>query len=318
MKFSVNLLKLKIMRVLIVGATGFIGRELVKELTAAGHMVIGVSRNTANAKKILGNQAEILEWDGKSSASLAGHLAGIEAVINLAGENIAAGRWTAARKKKITESRVKTGQVLTEAIKLAVCKPAVLIQGSAIGYYGTPVDLPAGENQAAGTGFIAELTKNWESSVAATGKMIPRIVFIRTGLVLGKEGGLMGKMLLPFRFYSGTVIGSGRQWMSWIHLTDEVRAIRFLLENDSSTGPYNLTAPDPVRMKDFIGAIAETIGKPAWLKVPEWFLRIALGEMAGETILSSQNIYPGKLLQEGFIFEYPLLGPALKSLLTDK
>jgi uncharacterized protein (TIGR01777 family) len=306
------------MRILIIGATGFIGKELIKELAAAGHQPVAVSRNARKAREILGTRDEIVEWDGQSSADLAIHLSGIEAIVNLAGENIASGRWTSKRKKLITESRINTGRLLTEAIRLSPGKPAVLVQGSAIGYYGTPVEIPANENQPAGTGFMAELTRDWESSVAPAGEMIPRIVVIRTGLVLGKNGGLLEKMALPFKFYCGTVIGSGKQWMSWIHIRDEIKAICFLLENRNCSGPYNLTAPEPVRMKAFIASLGKTLGKPRWLKVRGIFLKVALGEMARETVLSSQNIYPGKLLKEGFKFEYPHLADALKNLLTGK
>lgn len=306
------------MRLLIIGASGFIGRELMNELEKAGHSPVAVSRNAEKAAKILGNQAEIIEWDGISAEKLAEKIAGFEAIINLAGENIASGRWTSGRKKLITESRVKTGRLLTEAVMLSSEKPAILIQGSAIGYYGTPVDLPAEENQPAGQGFIAELTRDWESSIAPLDKMIPRIVIIRTGLVLGRDGGLLKKMLLPFTFYSGTVIGSGKQWMSWIHIRDEVRAIRFLLENSSCSGPYNLAAPNPVIMKTFMSSLGKTLRKPLWLRVPGTFLKAILGQMAEETILSSQNIFPGKLLKAGFEFEYTDLTDALENLLLKK
>jgi uncharacterized protein (TIGR01777 family) len=306
------------MRILIIGATGFIGRELMKELALHGHEPVAVSRNIKKAREILGNRAEIVECDGLSPAVLAGHLAATDAIVNLAGENIASGRWTSQKKKLITESRINTGQVLTEAIRLSLVKPKVLIQGSAIGYYGTPVEIPAGEDQPAGTGFMADLTRAWEASVAPAGNMIPRIILIRTGLVLGKNGGLLEKMALPFKFYCGTVIGSGKQWMSWIHISDEVRAIRFLLENNNCSGPYNLTAPNPVSMRSFIKFIGKTLRKPAWLIVPGIFLRAALGEMAVETVLASQNIYPGKLLNEGFIFEFLHLPGALNDLLNEK
>jgi hypothetical protein len=304
--------------ILIIGATGFIGRELTVELERAGHKVVAVSRNARKAREILGSRVEIVEWDGLSSASLGNHLTGIEAVVNLAGESIASGRWTSRRKKLITESRVNTGRLLTEAVMTSNTSPSVLIQGSAIGIYGTHVDVPGDESQPEGTGFMAELVKAWESSVAPAGNKIARMVFIRNGLVLGNGGGLMEKMLLPFRFFCGTVLGSGRQWMSWIHIHDVVRAIRFLIENTNCSGTYNLTAPNPVRMKDFIASMAEILRKPVLLKLPGFVLKASLGKMAEETVLSSQNIYPGKLLRQGFIFEYPHLPEALKNLLTEK
>jgi len=192
----------------------------------------------------------------------------------------------------------------------------VLLQASAIGFYGTPVEKPAAEDQLAGTGFLAGLTREWESSVNDAGLFVPRIIIIRTGLVLGKNEGLLEKMLLPFRFYSGTILGSGKQWMSWIHIQDEVRAIRFLLENRDSSGPYNLTSPEPVSMKFFINSVGKILGKPTWMHIPGILLVAVLGEMARETVLSSQNIYPAKLLKEGFKFEYIHLQDALMNLLT--
>jgi uncharacterized protein (TIGR01777 family) len=306
------------MNILIIGATGFIGRELMKELEQNGHLPVAITRNSWKAREIFGEKAEIIEWDGISPGNLARNFAGIDAIVNLAGENIASGRWTKKRKKEITESRIKTGKLLRDAIRISNVKPSVLIQGSAIGFYGPLVEEPAGESSNAGNGFMADLTQDWESSVEAAGKMVPRIVLIRTGLVLGKNGGLLEKMVLPFKYNFGTVIGSGNQWMSWIHIKDQVKAIRFLLENQKSSGPYNLTAPNPVQMKAFIESIGETLGKPVRFKVPGFFLKAALGKMAKDTVLSSQNIYPGKLLKEGFDFEYPQLLPALKNLLINQ
>ena len=305
------------MNILIIGATGFIGRELMKELEQSGHRPVAVTRNTWKAREIFGKKTEIVEWDGISPGNLARNFAGIDAIVNLAGESIASGRWTKKRRKEISESRINTGKLIRDAIRISNVKPSVLIQGSAIGYYGIRVEEPAEENHPAGDGFMADLTQDWESSVAIAGKMIRRVVIIRTGLVLGKGGELLDRMVLPFKLNFGTVIGSGNQWMSWIHMNDQVRAIRFLLENEFCSGPYNLTSPNPARMQYFIESIGETLGKPVRLKVPGFFLKIALGKMAKETVLSSQNIYPGKLLKDGFDFEYPELVPALKSLLNN-
>lgn len=305
------------MRILMIGATGFIGRELMKELADGGHQTVAVSRNLRKAREILGTETEIVEWRGLSSKILAGYISGIDAVVNLAGENLASGRWTSRRKKQILDSRIRTGRLLTEAIHLSDSKPGVLIQASAIGFYGTPVESPADEGHSAGKGFLADLTRDWEDSVSETGIFVQRIIMIRTGLVLAKKEGLLKKMLLPFRFYSGAVLGSGMQWMSWIHIRDEVRAIRFLIENENCTGPFNLTATEPVSMKSFVSSIGKTISKPAWLNVPAIFLEAALGEMARETVLSSQNIYPAKLLKEGFTFEYSHLPDALRNLLIE-
>jgi uncharacterized protein (TIGR01777 family) len=306
------------MKVLIIGATGFIGKELVKELVSAGHIVAGISRDVQKAREILGPGPEILEWDGFSSGILAGYLPGADAVVNLAGESIAAGRWTAKRKLVITESRLATSRKLLEAIMLASFRPRVIIQGSAIGYYGSPVEDPADESHLSGSGFMANLTRDWESAILPAEKLIGRVVILRTGLVLGKDGGLLQKMLLPFRFGSGIILGSGRQWMSWIHIIDLVKAIRFLLENDICQGPFNMTAPNPVTMKDFIKTTGKVLGKPAWMKVPEVLIRAGLGRMGEETVLASQNIIPARLEKEGFNFTFSHLEPALTDLLIMK
>jgi uncharacterized protein len=311
------ILNFVLMQILIIGATGFIGRELVKELLENGHRPVAVTRNTASARGIFGGHIDLQSWDGLSAPGLAAIMEGSAAVINLAGENIGASRWTNERKKLLTESRVRTGEIISEAARLVSAKPEILIQGSAIGIYGTPLESATDESSPAGKGFMAGLTAKWEASVLPAKDYIPRIAWIRTGLVLGRNGGLLAKILLPFRFYSGTVIGPGNQWMSWIHMRDQVRAIRFILENEKASGPYNLTAPEPVRMKEFIKLTGQISGRPVWLKAPAWALKALLGEMADETVLASQNIYPGKLLKDGFSFEYTKPGPALANLLTN-
>jgi uncharacterized protein (TIGR01777 family) len=305
------------MRILIIGATGFIGRELVKELSAGGHQVVAVTRDPKKAPEIPGNDISVVEWNGHSAPDLAVKLTGIDAIVNLAGESIASGRWTGKRKKKLIDSRVRIGQLIAEAIGISSQRLKVFIQGSASGYYGANVNDVTDETASSGKGFLADLAVDWEASVNAAGRSVDRMIWIRSGPVLGRNGGLMEKMLLPFKFFSGTVTGSGRQWLSWIHIHDEVRAIRFLLENDKCSGPYNLTAPEPVMLKDFIKLLAKITGRPAWMKVPGWVIKTVLGEMAADTVLASQNIYPGKLIKEGFRFEYEHLEPALMNLLKD-
>lgn len=303
------------MRILVIGATGFIGRALIRELHHAGHHITAVTRNKNNAENILGRKIKIAEWDGHSRTGLARHFGGIDAVVNLAGDNIASGRWTKNKQRSIISSRVRTSRLIAEYLSSSPEKPTVFIQGSAIGYYGSPVNDPTGETGAKGHGFMPNLVTEWEASVEKLDGIIPRIIFIRTGLVLGKGGGILQKMLLPFTFYSGTILGSGKQFMSWIHIHDEVKAIRFLIEHEESVGVYNLTAPQPVQMDTFIKTMGNLIQKPVWLRLPSIILKIALGRMAEETILSSQNIVPGKLLDDGFRFEFEQLEPALNNLL---
>ncbi|MBP6871386.1 MAG: TIGR01777 family oxidoreductase [Bacteroidales bacterium] len=305
------------MKALIIGATGFIGRELVKELADHGHTVVAVTRNAGMARAILGKKCSIVEWDGISVSSLVHYMAGCDAVVNLAGENIASGRWTEKRKEALVASRTTVGRKLAEAILRLTSPLPVLAQGSAIGIYGTDIETPSDESLAPGSGFLANLVVEWENSVAEALPNVKRLAWVRTGLVLGRDGGLLEKMLLPFRFHSGTVLGSGRQWMSWIHLSDEVRAIRFLLENNTSSGHYNLTAPMPVKMEEFIRALSRVTGKPAWVRVPGAVIKALMGEMAAETVLASQNALPARLLRDGFTFDYPRLEDALTNLLTN-
>lgn len=303
------------MRVAIIGATGFIGKSLVKELLDHGHIPVAVSRDAVKARKILGNKVEIFSWNGISPEDLVPVMEVSDAMINLAGKSLASGRWTKRNKKQIIDSRIRTGNLLTEAIGMATNKPALLIQASAIGFYGTLQELPADESFPAGTGFGADLTNRWEISIKPVQEMIPRVAWLRTGLVLGRNGGLLQRIMLPFRFYAGTIIGPGDQWMSWIHINDHVRAIRFILENEKASGPYNLSGIQPVRMKEMIQTIGKITGRPVWVKVPAWALQIIFGEMANETILTSLNIYPEKLLRQGFRFKYTNLEPALENLL---
>ncbi|MBW6461032.1 MAG: TIGR01777 family oxidoreductase [Bacteroidales bacterium] len=306
------------MNILIIGATGLIGRSLVTELETAGYKVIASSRNVEKAREILGNTTEIRHWDGRSSRGLTDILTDIDGIINLAGENIASGIWTKKRKKKISDSRISTGRLVTEAILQMDKKPTFLIQASGIGFYGTHVSIPADESREVGSGFIAGLVAKWEESVSMLHGAGMRVVYLRTGIVLAKNGGMLQKMLLPFRFYAGTILGSGKQMISWIALTDLVRAILHLIENEKAQGPYNLVAPQAVSMKDFTRAIGNTLKKPVWLRLPAYFLRVFMGQMASETILASQVILPTKLLQEGFSFQFENLDKALQDIFNKK
>jgi len=306
------------MNILIIGATGLIGRALVTELKTAGHKVIASSRNVEKARCILGDDTEIRQWDGRTLQDLLKILTGIDGIVNLAGENIASGYWTTKRKKKIADSRIGPGKLLTEAILQLNDKPAFLIQASGIGFYGTRVTTPAGENQGAGKGFIARLVVQWEESVSPLQTAGVRVAYLRSGVVLAKDGGMLDKILLPFRFYTGTILGSGKQIISWIALKDHVRATLHLIKNKKAQGPYNLVAPVPVTMQDFIRTTGKVIRKPVWFRIPGFLLKIILGQMASETILASQHILPGKLAQEGFSFRFENPEEALHDIFTEK
>ena len=302
------------MRVIITGGTGLIGRALVADLLRDGHEVIVLSRRPDAYRERMPAGACLERWDGHTAAGW-GHLVeGADAVINLAGENIAAGRWTAERKQRIRESRVNAGRAVTEAITAASHKPRVLVQASAVGYYGPRGDEEVDEDTPPGDDFLGRVAVEWEASTAAVEEQGVRRVVIRTGIVLTPEGGALGRMLLPFRLGLGGPFGSGRQWFPWIHIADEVGAIRFLIENEATRGPYNLTAPNPVRQKEFARALGRALRRPAFLPVPAFALRLLFGEMA-DALLTGQRAIPRRLLEAGYTFRFPTLETALRNLL---
>jgi hypothetical protein len=304
------------MKILVVGISGFIGRELARELVATGHTVTGLSRSPEKAKALSGPGVEIRAWDGLSVDSLVPLLEGMDGVVNLAGENIAAGPWTKSRKQQLAGSRVGTGRALADALLQISDKPAFLVQGSGIGFYGPNPSGTVDEESGPGKGFLADLVSRWESVVAPVAEAGIRTVIIRSGIVLGNSGGMIPKLLRPFHFYAGAVPGSGRQWISWIHIRDHVAALRYLAESPTSSGPFNLVTDAPVSMGDLVRKISDETGRPAWLKIPPILLRAGMGEMARETILASQHVRPARLQEKGFTFRYPEIGQAIHDLLS--
>lgn len=304
------------MKILIIGATGFIGRALVPHLVSERFDIVCISRNVNAARKILGNHINILPWDSRTTQGLLPALSGADAVVNLAGESLAKGRWTDKRKQELLDSRVVTGKLLSEAILSMPVRPGVVLQASAMGFYGPQTDGPVDESAGQGPGFLAEMNRQWESSAIPLKSAGVRVVILRTGVVLGKDGGMLEQLLIPFRFYAGTTLGSGRQYLSWIHLADNIRAIGHLLRNSASEGPYNLTTPNPVTMAELTRGISIAVGKPAWMRVPAFMLKAIFGKMADETLLASQQVMPSRLLSEGFRFSYPELAPALSDIFS--
>ncbi len=300
------------MRVVITGATGFIGSQLCSQLQK-DYELIALSRDPRRAAKLLPARLTVLEWDARTTAAWGRHVDGAFAVINLAGENIASGRWTKSKKQTILHSRINASRAVLEAVYQADKKPKVVIQASAIGYYGSRSDEQLDEDSTNGNGFLADVCRKCEGFTEKIQAAGVRAVVIRTGMALGPQGGALPKFIKPFRFYLGGCIGTGNQWVSWIHLHDEVAAIRFLMENDSLHGAFNLAAPQPVTMKQFVGCLAKVLKKPAWLPIPSFLARLAFGQMAGEILLASQRVIPKRLLQAGFEFKYG----DLKNALTD-
>ena len=306
------------MRVIITGGTGLIGGALAKSLAADGHEVIVLSRNPQAHK--LPDGVKAAQWDGQTAVSW-GHLAdGADAVINLAGENLAGNgllpaRWTAERKRRILQSRLDAGRAVVEAVTAAARKPRVVVQSSGIDYYGARDDEFITEASPAGKdGFLANVTVDWEASTAAVAAQGVRQIIIRTGVVFSAEGGPFKTLVLPFKFFAGGPLGSGRQWMSWIHLEDEVRAIRFLLEQETAVGPYNLCAPQPLTNRDMAKTIGKVMGRPSFIPAPAFVLRLLLGEVA-DVVLDGRRAQPQRLQEMGFVFHYPDAQTAVRDLL---
>ncbi|MDI6450290.1 TIGR01777 family oxidoreductase [Anaerobaca lacustris] len=302
------------MRIVITGATGFIGRSLCRDL-CGDYDLVALSRDARKASGIVGQYARVVEWDGRTTGPWAGEVSGAEAVVNLAGENVAAGRWSPARKADILQSRTHAARAILDAIEMAKDKPKTFIQASAIGFYGSRADETLDETSAAGTGFLAEICRRVEMIAERAERLGVRWVIVRTGVVLGAGGGALPKLMRPFRFHLGGHVGTGRQWFSWISLEDQVRAIRFLIENPGARGVFNLTAPEPVTMKAFCRALGEVMGRSSWTAVPGFVLRLALGQMADEVLLAGQKVVPERLGQMGFEFKHRDVGSALTEII---
>ena len=301
------------MKVIVSGGSGLIGRALVADLAAGGHEATVLSRNPDRVRG-LPDGVTAAAWDASDAASLTPLLAGADAVVHLAGEGIADGRWTAERKRRIRDSRVESSAAIAAAFVDADPRPAVLLQGSAVGYYGPRGAEELTEESASGDDFLAEVCREWEEASAAVEELGVRRALLRTGVVLARDGGALPKMLLPFRLFAGGPAGSGRQYMPWIHLADEVGAIRFLLDSPGARGPFNLTAPEPLSNREFSRVLGRVLGRPSFLPAPAFALKLALGEMS-KIVLEGQRAVPRRLQEAGYRFRFPSLEAALSDLL---
>lgn len=304
-------------RVVITGATGFIGRALCKDL-CKDYKVIALSRDVRRAAKSIGDFAELFEWDGRTTGTWIRQADGAFAIINLAGDNIASGRWNQSKKAGILHSRLDTIRAIIAAIKQVEDKPSVVIQASAVGYYGSSGSQQLDEKSPSGKGFLADVCRKVELCAEQIENLDVRLVVIRTGVVIGPDGGALPNLAKPFKFYLGGHPGSGKQWLSWISLDDEVAAIRFLMENNNLKGVFNLAAPQPVTMKAFCRSLGGVLNRPSRLFVPGFILRLFLGEMADEMLLSGQRVLPERLLDEGFTFRYSEVEKALNAILSGR
>ncbi len=297
--------------ILCAGATGFIGRKLVRSLEARGERVVVLSRDPEAAGRILGPGVIAIGWDGRTPEGWGQLVEGVSAVVNLAGDSLSSGRWTKDKKARILESRTDSGRAISEAIRRARIRPPVLLQASAVGFYGSRGDEELVETSAGGGGFLADVCRQWEASTEGVAALGVRRVVLRSGVVLGRDGGALPPMALPFRFFVGGPVGGGRQWLAWVHHLDEVRAMLFLLDHENASGAYNLVAPGAVRQRDLARALGRALRRPYFFRVPESVMRLVFGEKAEETLLVSQRVKPARLLQAGFEFGYPEIGPAL-------
>ena len=303
------------MRVAITGATGFIGRRLVDRLLADRHEVVALTRDPTRARATLPRAARAVRWDPRAGTVDATALRDLDAVVHLAGESVAGGRWTAARKAAIRDSRVLGTEALMRALTEAPAgaRPRALVAASAIGIYGDRGDVELDERAPPGDDFLAEVCSAWEAAARGAADLGVRVAIVRIGIVLGRDGGALGRMLPLFRLGLGGRLGSGRQWMSWIHVDDLVALFVCALANDAVTGVLNGVAPRPVTNAEFTRTLAAALARPAILPAPAFALRLALGEMA-TLLLASQRVVANAVRACGFRFEHAELTSALADL----
>ncbi len=294
------------MKIVIAGGTGFIGEPLVRCLLARGDDVAVLTRNPAKVEAGRG-----VKWDAKTAGPWTAEIDDADAVINLAGENIGEGRWTAERKRRLIDSRINATNAIVTALSNAHARKRVLLNASAVGYYGFDRDEPADESAPKGGGFLADLSAAWEAA-AKRAESVARVVIFRFGVVLAADGGALQKMAMPFRFGAGGPVGNGRQWLSWVDRDDVLSAVEWALGNESVRGVYNITAPDAVRNREFAKTLGRVLHRPALVPAPAFALRLLFGDMADEVLLGGQRAVPARTQAEGFAFVHDKLEIALQ------
>ena len=292
--------------IVIAGGTGLLGTALVHALRADGHSVLVLTRRPAHEGDV--------QWSARQDdMAWASVLDGAQAVVNLAGASIAGGRWTKARKASIRESRTQATGALVKAMTATPHPPAVFISSSAVGVYGTRGEEPVTESSAPGSDFLAEVGRDWERA-ANPASRASRVVLLRSGVVLARHGGALPQLALPFKLFAGGPAGTGRQFISWIHIEDWVAMVKWALATPAIAGALNVTAPAPVTNEEFSRTLGRVLGRPSWLRAPSFALRLALGEMADALILGGQRVLPEVAQRHGFVFRYPTLEPALREI----
>jgi uncharacterized protein (TIGR01777 family) len=305
------------MRIVLTGGTGLIGRALSTELVREGYEVVALSRNPGR-KMGIPEGVTVVGWDGQTGRGWTELADGAAAIVNLAAESLAgksllAMRWTPERKREIIGSRVQAGSAVVDAVRNAEHKPLLVVQASAVGYYGPRGNERITEKDGAGRDFMAETCVNWEASTTLVENFGVRRVIIRLGIVLSRSGGALPRQMLPFRLFSGGPIGGGQQGYPWVHILDVCRVIRFLIETPSAEGVFNLCSPQPLTNAEFGRALARSMRRPFWLPIPALAFKVAFGE-AATVLLDGQKAYPQRLLNLGFQFLYPEVGAALANL----
>jgi uncharacterized protein len=300
------------MRIVLAGATGYIGRPLATALRAAGHELVVLTRRPAEATELMPG-VELVEWDGRAAGGAwASTLEGAGAVVNLSGANIGARRWTERRKRELLGSRLLSVEALTAAIGAlpAGGRPGVLVNASGVDYYGDRGDEAVTEESPPGDSFLARVCVDWEAAARRAEPLGLRVVTVRTGVVIGRGAEVVKRLALPFKLFVGGPIGGGDQWLAWIHLEDIVGVYRLAVERDDVTGPINAVAPDVRRMRDVARELGRILGRPSWAPVPAFVLRLVLGEQAA-LVLHGRRAVPQKLVGLGYAFRYPELPGAL-------
>jgi hypothetical protein len=302
------------MKIAVFGGTGFVGSRLVEKLHSQNDHVLIFTRNAQKANRQFSGM-EIVSYNPLESGSWQEKIAGCDAVINLAGQPIADSKWTPDYKQKILQSRELGTRKIVEAIKNSSQKPKVLINASAIGFYGTSETAIFDENSPSGNDFLAQVCQKWESEAEEVKSVGVRLVILRIGIVLGKEGGALAKMLTPFQLFAGGPLGTGNQWFSWIHRDDLVNLFLTALKQENMSGKFNATSPNPVRMNELCKTLGQVMNRPSWLPVPGFALQLLLGEGA-QIVLEGQQVLPKETQAFGFQYQYPDLKSALTEILN--